>query len=83
MDNKTALVTVLTKCTCGAERWFNCTCAEVVAEYDCALFDDVAGAPHPTQVALIQKEHPGCEFRYLSLGAEHQRAIAAERRRLG
>lgn len=82
MSKQTALVTVTTKCTCGAARWFSCTCAEVVAEYDCALFDDVAGVPHPKQVALIQREHPDCEFRYLSLGAEHQRAIAAEYARL-
>lgn len=79
---RTATVTVTQPCTCGSKRWFNCApgCPswEVLAEYDCQLFDGVEGAPHPQNVAHIHNLHPGATLRYLSLGAEHQRLIAAE-----
>lgn len=65
MDKKTAIVTVTTPCTCGAERWFSCRCAEVVAEYLCDALDDVEGRPDPDQVAWIERAHPGMNLIYI------------------
>jgi hypothetical protein len=78
----TATITVLTTCTCGAARWFSCTCATVVAEYDAPLFDDMRGVPAPAAVAWVERQHPGCSFRYLKVGSAFDFHLEAARRRL-
>lgn len=75
---RTALVTVRTRCTCGAERWFYCCCAGVVAEYDVFGFDGVPSCPHPEAVAIIMRAHPGYDLIYTSLGAHYDSLVLQE-----
>jgi hypothetical protein len=79
---KTALITVLTHCTCGATRWFHCSCASVVAEYDAPLFDGIEGCPSPAAVAYVESQHPGHPLRYVGFGQIHADQVAAARAQL-
>lgn len=79
---KSALIAVLTPCTCGASRWFHCTCASIVAEYDAPVFDEIDGCPAPWAVAWVESQHPGCPLRYLGFGKIHADQVAAARLKL-
>lgn len=59
--NGTKDVEVRTPCTCGARRWFLCTCASVVAVYEVDVFDTVTDRG---QVQWIHQQHPGMDLIY-------------------
>ena len=62
-------ITVTTACTCGAKRWFYCTCSTVVARYECApAGEDFRDEPHPEAIAAARRRHPGMDLVYY--GAE-------------
>ncbi len=59
--NGTQDIEVRTPCTCGASRWFLCTCATVVAVYEVDVFDTI---PNREQIAFIEHAHPGHDLIY-------------------
>lgn len=79
----TALITVRTRCTCEAERWYQCRCphVHVVAEYDCPLFDDIPNCPCPSAVVEVESRHPGHDLLYMGFGQVHLDYVKKERER--
>jgi hypothetical protein len=53
----------------------------IVAEYDCAHAYEDGSEPCPKAVAIIEADHPGCEYVYMG-GAVHREQVRAAAARL-
>jgi hypothetical protein len=55
---KLATIKVRTRCTCNARRWFMCTCAYTIAEYECASVEGLGAEPLKECVDWVRAQHP-------------------------
>jgi hypothetical protein len=58
------LIHVSTPCTCGAARWFQCSCATMIATYKTHRAPDGPDMVHTKDVAYVKALHPGMDLIY-------------------
>lgn len=82
VDVFTAKIKARTPCTCGAKRWFNCTCDYDEMVYEASgpewtLAD--ADIPSPAFVRYVRNQHPTWDLIYTAtpayLDAEYKKAL--------